>query len=100
VWIHLLTLCFILERGWPAGRAIALRRAAADSFEGWPWLQPPPSMRSVTAVDASQAIDAGPTDPDGSAGLIRGWVEGAWVAWSPHHPAIRQRADRLSAHFA
>jgi len=100
VWIHLLTLCFILERGWPADRAIALRRAAADSFDGWPWLQPPTSMGSVTAVDASQAIDAGPTDPDGSAGLIRGWVEGAWVAWSPHHPAIRQRADRLSAHFA
>jgi uncharacterized protein DUF5946 len=95
VWIHLLTLCFILERGWPVDRAIALRRAAADSFDGWPWLQPPTSMGVVTAVDVAEAMD-----PDAAAGLVRGWVEGAWMAWSVHHPAIRARADRLSTHFA
>jgi hypothetical protein len=95
VWIHLLTLYFILERGWPVDRAIVLRRAAADSFDGWPWLQPPTSMGAVTAVDVAQAMD-----PDAAAGLVEGWVEGAWMAWSALHPTVRARADRLSAQFA
>jgi hypothetical protein len=95
VWIHLLTLCFILDRGWPVDRAIALRRAAADSFDGWPWLQPPTSMGAVTAIDLAEAID-----PDAAAGLVWGWVEGVWMAWSARHAAVRARADRLSAQFA
>ena len=94
VWIHLVTLFFILERGWPVDRAIALRRAAADSFDGWPWLQPPTSMGLVTAVDVTGAMDA-----DAATGLVRGWVEGAWMAWSIHRPAVRERADRLGARF-
>lgn len=44
VWIHLVTLCFVLERGWRVDQAIRLRRVGADAFGSWPWLEPPISM--------------------------------------------------------
>jgi uncharacterized protein DUF5946 len=94
VWIHLLTLCFILERGWPVDQAIRLRRVAADAFEGWAWLERPSSMGDVTAIDVAEA-----TDPGGASGLIDPWVEDAWAIWSRHHGAVRSRADDLATLF-
>jgi len=93
-WIHLTTLCFVLERGWPPEQAIRLRRTGADAFAGWPWLEPPPFTGEVTAVDVATAAD-----PYAASELVRDWVAGAWSAWSPHHPAIRVRADELQAQF-
>ena len=56
VWIHLLTLCFTLERGWPVDRAVRLRRVGADAFDGWPWLDRPDAMGDVTAVSVRHAL--------------------------------------------
>ena len=94
VWIHLLTLCFVLERRWPVEQAIRLRRAGADAFRGWPWLTPPESMGEVGAIDLRRALHAG----DGSLAidLTRRWVEGAWSAWSTHHGAVRSRASEIA----
>jgi hypothetical protein len=94
VWVHLLTLCFVLERRWPVERAIHLRRVSADAFAGWPWLPPPESMGDVTAIDVSAALAAG----DGAAAieLTQRWVAGAWHAWADHHRAVRTRADALT----
>ena len=94
VWIHLLTLCFVLERRWPVEQAVRLRRAGADSFRGWPWLTPPESRGDVTAIDVAAALAAG--DGAEAISLTRRWVDGAWAAWAPHHPAIRTRADALA----
>jgi hypothetical protein len=95
VWIHLVTLCCVLERGWSIERAVFLRRVAADSFRGWPWLARPASMGEVSAIDVKSAIDRG----DGSAAveLTGRWVAGAWSAWTDHHPAVRARARELVA---
>ena len=92
VWIHLITLCFVLERRWPVDQAIRLRRVVADAFGGWAWLERPGSMGEVTAVDVAAA-----SDPDAAGELVGRWVEGAWAAWSRHHPAVRARADDLAA---
>jgi hypothetical protein len=94
VWIHLLALCFVLERRWPVDQAIRLRRAGADAFRGWPWLPPPEGMGDVTAIDVAAALAAG----DGAAAVLltRHWVDGAWAAWASHHPAVRARADFLA----
>jgi hypothetical protein len=94
VWVHLLTLCFVLERRWPVERAIHLRRVSADAFSGWPWLPPPDSMGDVTAIDVAAALAGG----DGGAAieLTRRWVGGAWEAWAGRHPAVRARADLLA----
>ena len=59
VWIHLLTLCWTLERGWPVDQAIRLRRIGADGFAGWPWLDRPDAMGEVTAVDVYRAVRDG-----------------------------------------
>jgi hypothetical protein len=95
VWIHLLTLCFVLERRWPVDQASRIRRLGADSYQGWPWLTPPESMGDVSAIDVFAALTSG----DGAAALslTRRWVDGAWAAWSAHHPAVRSRADALVA---
>ncbi len=94
VWIHLTTLCFVLERGWPVDRAVRLRTVAADAFDGWPWLEPPTSMGSVTAIDVAAATVDG-SEP-GTAAVVQAWIEGAWQAWTRHHPAVRARADELT----
>jgi hypothetical protein len=94
VWIHLVTLCFVLERRWPVDQAIRLRRFAADSFRGWPWLTPPESMGEVTAIDLSRALADG--DGTSAISLTKRWVDGAWAAWASHHHAVRARAEELS----
>jgi hypothetical protein len=94
VWIHLLTLCFVLERRWPVDRAIHLRRLGADSFRGWSWLTPPESMGEVTAIDVAAALTGG--DGAAAVSLTRRWVDGAWASWASHHPAVRARADSLA----
>jgi hypothetical protein len=94
VWIHLLTLCFVLERRWPVDQAIRLRRAGADSFTGWPWLTPPASMGEVSAIDLDAALRA--RDGGAAVALTRRWVDSAWAAWADHHPAVRSRADALT----
>lgn len=94
VWIHLITLCLVLERRWPAGQAIRLRRAAGDSFSGWPWLPRPDSMGEITAIDVANAVALG--DGPNAISLTRRWVDGAWAAWAIHHQAVRARADWLA----
>lgn len=93
VWIHLLTLCLTLERGWPIERAVFLRKRSADSFAGWPWLPRPDRMGDVTAIDVAAAVAAG--DLASASALTPRWVEGAWDAWRQHADAVRTRADDL-----
>jgi hypothetical protein len=95
VWVHLITLCCVLERGWSTEKAIFLRRLAADSFRGWPWLERPVSMGDVTAIDVKAAIDRG--DGTSAIELTGRWINGAWAAWSAHHLAVRSRARDLVA---
>jgi hypothetical protein len=94
VWIHLLALCFVLERGWPAERAPWLRGVAADAFRGWPWLPPPASMGAITAIDVATAAARG--EIERARELAWPWVDGAWRAWAMHHAAVRARADFLA----
>jgi hypothetical protein len=97
VWIHLVALCFVLERRWPVDQAIRLRRVAADAFAGWPWLDRPEAMGAITVVDVGGAIGAG--DGRRAADLVESWIDAAWAAWAAHHPAVRARTDELAAGF-
>jgi Family of unknown function (DUF5946) len=99
VWIHLVALCLLLERAWPVERGVAIRRVAADAFEGWPWLEPPPDMGATTVVDVARAIEASGRGSERAVASVDGWVGSAWGAWSIYHAAIRRRADDLVARF-
>jgi hypothetical protein len=93
VWIHLVTLCCTLERGWPVERSVYLRKLAADRFERWPWLDRPERMGDVTAIDVAGAVATG----DGAAveDLVRRWIPGAWNAWAMHRAAVRAKTTKL-----
>jgi hypothetical protein len=95
VWIHLVTLCCTLERGWPVERAVFLRTLGADSFRGWPWLDRPDHMGEVTAIDVAAAVAVG--DGAAAADLTGRWVRGAWGAWASHHGTVRARTTTLVA---
>jgi len=97
VWIHLLTLCFVLERGWPVDQSVRLRRVGANAFDGWRWLARPEAMGDVTAVDVRRALDVG--QPVLAGDLVDRWLVGAWGAWGVHHAEVRARADHLAAAF-
>lgn len=97
VWIHLVTLCCALERGWSLDGAIQLRRVTADAFDAWPWLDRPVGMGPITVVDVAGASADGDAARAGS--LVEGWIHGAWDAWSQHHPAVRARADDIVGRF-
>ena len=97
VWVHLVTLCAVIERGWGVEQAIRLRRAGADAFDRWPWLERPVSMGAVTAIDVGRAVDAG--DGERARDLVESWIDAAWGAWSAQHPAVRARTDDLVARF-
>lgn len=97
VWIHLVTLCATLEKGWRVDQAVRLRRVGADAFDGWPWLERPESMGDATVVDVARAVEAG--EADRAADAVDGWVDAAWRAWSAHHPAVRARTDDLVARY-
>jgi Family of unknown function (DUF5946) len=96
VWIHLVTLCAVLERGWAVDQAIRLRRATAVAFSAWSWLTPPDSMGDVTAVDVAAAA----ARDDGSAPMsVDRWVTEAWHAWDVHAPVVRDRVDDVTRRF-
>lgn len=95
VWIHLVTLCAVLEQGWSVAQAVRLRRAAADSFDRWPWLDRPESMGVITVVDIGRGVESG--DPTSAADLVEAWIDGAWQAWSEQHETVRGRANEIVA---
>lgn len=85
VWVHLIALHLVLEAGWPVTRAIRLRAAAADAFDGWPWLEPPRSMGGLTVLHVAKRAGR-------DSSVVDRWVRGAWEAWRNQHAAVRSRA--------
>lgn len=98
VWIHLVTLCAILDKGWRVDQAIRLRRISADAFDRGPWLRRPETMGAITVADVGHAVRSG--DPAAARTQVEAWIDAAWEAWSAHHGAVRSRTDDLLARFA
>ncbi len=96
VWVHLVALHLMLEKGWSADQAIRIRKAAADASAGWPWLEPPASLGPLTIVDVARVAGA---DAGGLAAehqrIVREWVVGCWEAWSAAHPQVRATAAKV-----
>jgi hypothetical protein len=91
VWVHLVSLCLILEAGrspMDGIRAKQLLLAGARIFDR---LEPPAARYSTTVLDIA-AI----TDPGAVPEAVRRWARVTWEAWRPHHGAIRARAAALA----
>jgi Family of unknown function (DUF5946) len=89
VWVHLVSLCLELERGWSPGDGIRAKQRLLERDPIFAWLEPPDDPGPVTVLDvaASSGADA--------AAAVRRWAAAVWDAWSAHHPPIRARADEL-----
>lgn len=94
VWVHLVGLYLVLERGLPVPDAIAGMRRVLSGRPQFSWLEPPASVGSTTVVDALAALDQGPS---AYVDVVTRWADDAWQAWSAHHAAIAELVARRSA---
>jgi hypothetical protein len=90
VWVHLAALHLGLERRFPASRIGPVM--AQLTHRSYAWLEPPPAVGQVTALDVASATDAAEHFT-----LVRRWADSVWRAWQAHHAAVRQVVDSVLA---
>jgi hypothetical protein len=87
VAVHLMSLSAQLERGLAPQHATPRMQAYLRSPHGgrrtFAWLEPPPSLGTLTVLDLLPATDAA----DFQARVER-WARDVWDAWSPYHRQI------------
>lgn len=89
--IHLAALCVVLERGYDATRAMAVRRLPRERLgEELIWLEPPASRGTVTVLDV-----IGATSGEEHRDRVERWAAATWDAWGEHHDLVRGWVDRL-----
>jgi hypothetical protein len=86
VWVHLISLCLVVERGLTPAYATRVMQAATRTKERFVWLTPPTSLGVVTVSDV-----AGAATPRDHKERVRLWAESAWSAWAEHHATVRGR---------
>ncbi|WP_408611918.1 DUF5946 family protein [Chitiniphilus purpureus] len=88
VGLHLVRLCFFLERGLPATEANAAMLKAGRLKANYIWLSRPAGLGDITVKDvvAAQGLTQH-TD------AVHAWARSAWHAWAEHHSLVRQWAD-------
>jgi uncharacterized protein DUF5946 len=91
VWIHLIALCAVLERGeTPTGRVALLQRLTTPKLR-WPLLDRP---SGVPALDHTHAVGA--TDVGEYTHRVREWAGAVWSFWSDEHKHITNMLDARS----
>jgi Family of unknown function (DUF5946) len=90
VWVHLVSLCAILERGLAPFDGIRLKQDLLRDDPVFAWLEPPGDPGPATVLDVAAAV------PGEAAMAVRRWARSVWDAWSAHHEAIRALADGVA----
>ena len=91
VWVHLVSICAILERGRSPVDGIRLKQDLLRDDPVFAWLEPPAEPGAVTLVHVAAAPAAE------VAAAVRQWAASVWAAWSAHHGAIRDRTDEVAS---
>ncbi|HEX2586330.1 MAG TPA: DUF5946 family protein [Steroidobacteraceae bacterium] len=88
VGLHLVRLCWFLERGLSATDANDALLNATKHKADMTWLKPPESLGDVNVkvVLAAEGVEQ-------HKAAVRAWADSAWKAWSSHHDVIRRWAD-------
>jgi hypothetical protein len=89
VFVHLIGLCAVLERGWPTGRRLLSRRTG-ERPEYARLVRHEPGELTVTDM-------MGAADADQYGARARAWAESVWRSWAPEHERIRKALDALLA---
>lgn len=91
VWVHLVSLCLIVEGGRTPAEGIRAKQLLLAGERSFARLEPPVGPYAMTVLDvASVEQDAVPRE-------VRRWAETTWAAWRAHHAAVRARAAALDA---
>jgi hypothetical protein len=88
VCIHLMAICFVLERdGHPGARTALLRRATVRKVD-WPRLGRPAGAPALTHTHLRDAPDS-----DAYGLRAREWAAAVWELWAPEQTRIRALLD-------
>ena len=88
VFIHLMAICAVLERGVDMHARIGLLQRMTKTKADWPLLERPPGFPALTHAHASGAADELDYDK-----RVREWAGAVWKFWSPAHDQIRARVE-------
>ena len=88
VFVHLTSLCAVLERGATPARSPDVLRAVLASRTEYPVLHRARGPGDLTVLHLAGASDQ--ADHDRRA---RAWAASVWESWRDHHPAIRAALD-------
>lgn len=84
VFVHLVSLCAVLERGAPPADSPQVLRAVLAGRRDFPVLPRAHGPGELTVLHVADVADQ--ADHDRRA---RAWAASVWDAWRDHHPAIR-----------
>ena len=87
VAVHLISLYYVLERGYDFQRATQAMRRALQNKQVFVWLEPPVNMGDITVTDVART-----TGFIEHESMVRKWGASAWMTWSKHHDQIRKWA--------
>ncbi len=90
VFLHLIGLCAVLERGSDAKRATTALRRALDGRPDFPMLQ-----RSKGPGDLTITSMVGASDLADYEARARRWGAAVWGSWHDSQPVIRAFLDRI-----
>src|SRR5664280_700967 len=90
VWVHLVSLCLVLEGGRSPAEGIRAKQLLLARERSFERLEPPPPQYPMTVLDVASVADLEAV-PD----AVRRWAEITWEAWRPHHGVVRARAAAL-----
>ena len=91
VWVHLVGLHLVLDRGVAHRFARRVLSAVAEEGDRLAWLPPPPDLGAVTVADVARA-----TDDAAHAVEVQRWAAAVWAAWRPHHGTIAAISERIT----
>lgn len=88
VFIHLMAICGVTERGLTPARRVALLQRVTTGHPDFPRLERPPGHPAQAFTDLLGAEDAGDYDR-----RARNWAAAVWTFWAPEQPRIRAALD-------
>ena len=91
VWVHLVSICLILERGRSPTDGIQAKQVLLARERSFARLEPPVGAYSMTLLDVASVAD-----PDAVPDAVRRWAGVTWDAWRSHHGVVRARAAVLA----
>ena len=90
VWVHLVSICAILERGRTPADGIRVKQELLRDDPVFAWLEPPGDPGSATLLDVAAASGAE------AAPAVHAWARSVWDAWSAHRGALRALTDEVA----